>query len=183
MTLEQSNAMWAIITVAGILMFLLIAVVVGNLRKRRLPEVPPETSGPQVGRDVAVRKEVLDEEDMMLPSTSLKQALIHTERNLFGRIKGLFSSEVENKNFEEIEEVLYTSDLGPQTVERLMGAVKTELGRNGRSKIAWNMLNNAVQAPIARASVINETSERAGVLRSTRNPKTASLYIVSSEKP
>ncbi len=135
MTLEQSNAMWAIITIAGILMFLLIAVVIGNLRKRRLPEVPPETSGPQVSHDVEVRKEVLDEEELMLPSTSLKQALIHTERNLFGRLKGLFSSEVENKNFEEIEEVLYTSDLGPQTVERLMGAVKTELGRNGRSKI------------------------------------------------
>ncbi len=135
MTLEQTNAMWAIITVAGILLFIMIGVIIANLRKRRLPEVPPEASGPQVAHDVQVRKEVLDEEEMLLPSKSLKAALEPTERNLFGRLKGLFISESEKKNFEEIEEVLYTSDLGPQTVERLMEAVKSQLSRGDRSQI------------------------------------------------
>jgi len=135
MTLEQTNAMWTIIAVAGIMLFIIVGVIVLNLRKRRLPEVPSETSGPQVAHDVDVRKEVLDEEEMLLPSQSLKTALASTERNLFGRLKGLFISEDEKKNFEEIEEVLYTSDLGPQTVERLMGAVKSQLSRSDRSQI------------------------------------------------
>lgn len=135
MNLEQTNAMWTIIAVAGLILFIMIGVIIGNLRKRRLPEVAPESSGPQVAHDVDVRREVLDEEEMMLPSTSLKAALAPTEKNLFGRLKGLLISDSGKKNFDEIEEVLYTSDLGPQTVERLMGAVKTQLSRSEQGNL------------------------------------------------
>lgn len=58
----------------------------------------------------------------------LKVALKKTEENLFGRIRSLFKSGP-TPQLEEIEEVLYTSDLGPKTVQRLMGAVEDRLSR------------------------------------------------------
>jgi fused signal recognition particle receptor len=135
MTLEPTNLMWIVIAVIGILLVLVVGITIANLRKRRLPEVPVETSGPQVASDVEIRKEVLDEEEILLPSQSLKQALTSTEKNLFGRLKTLFHSETEKKNFEEIEEILYTSDLGTKTVGRLMESVKTQLSRGEKSQI------------------------------------------------
>lgn len=64
---------------------------------------------------------------------TLKEALSETEQSLFGRIKNLFSQSAATKNLEEIEEILYTSDLGPQTVEKLMGAVSEKLSRSEKA--------------------------------------------------
>lgn len=54
----------------------------------------------------------------------LRKALRATEENIFGRIKSLFKANEPLARLEEIEEVLYTSDLGPQTVQRLMDALE-----------------------------------------------------------
>ncbi|MBS1970862.1 MAG: signal recognition particle-docking protein FtsY [Bdellovibrionales bacterium] len=54
----------------------------------------------------------------------LKKALRATEENIFGRIKNLFKANEASSHLEDIEEVLYTSDLGPETVQRLMGALE-----------------------------------------------------------
>lgn len=61
--------------------------------------------------------------------SNLQSALRETEKNLFGRLRSVFSSELVDKNFDEIEEVLYTSDLGPQTVERLMDVLKENFSK------------------------------------------------------
>lgn len=63
----------------------------------------------------------------------LKAALKKTEENLFGRIRNFFSDSAEVKaHLEDIEEVLYTSDLGPKTVQQLM-AVLEDLSRKEKS--------------------------------------------------
>ncbi len=62
----------------------------------------------------------------------LKEALKKTEENLFGRIRSLFKADGGQKHLEEIEEILYTSDLGPTTVQRLMGAIEDKLSRKER---------------------------------------------------
>lgn len=71
--------------------------------------------------------------DISAPSfekaVDLKEALKKTEENLFGRIRSLFKSSGPAPHLEEIEEVLYTSDLGPKTVQRLMGAVEDRLSK------------------------------------------------------
>lgn len=54
----------------------------------------------------------------------LRKALRATEENIFGRIKSLFTANEPLAHLEEIEEVLYTSDLGPQTVQKLMAALE-----------------------------------------------------------
>lgn len=66
---------------------------------------------------------------------TMKQALSNTEKNLWGRFKSLFSSEASAHHFEEIEEILYTSDLGPATVERVLDVVKSDLSKSEKSNI------------------------------------------------
>ncbi|MFP5519071.1 MAG: signal recognition particle-docking protein FtsY [Bdellovibrionia bacterium] len=77
------------------------------------PVVSKETSAPPAAPPV---KEV-----------DLKVALKKTEENIFGRIKKLFSGQIQESYSEEIEEILYTSDLGPATVQRLMEAIENKL--------------------------------------------------------
>lgn len=170
MTLENSNLMWTMIAVIGLILFAIIGVTVMSFRKGRVPKIPPQGKAPQVVHDDGVQKEIMEEPGLanrppqpsielrvepapapapapapesepgvepvdLLPSRTLKEALAPTEKNLFGRLRSLFTGEDEKKNFEEIEEVLYTSDLGPQTVNRLLEAVKTQLSRSERSHI------------------------------------------------
>lgn len=55
----------------------------------------------------------------------LKDVLSQTRSSIFGRLKGVFASSqvLSDDDIEELEEVLYTSDLGPKTVSRLMQTV------------------------------------------------------------
>ncbi len=138
MTVDSSNtALWIMIVLAGIVLIAIgFAVILPLLKgKRRLPETPQDLGGPQNTSDIQSTVQLEKEESILAPSTTLRQALSQTEQNLFGRLKGIFSSEAQNKHFDEIEEVLYTSDLGPQTVERLMDAVKNQLSRSERGNI------------------------------------------------
>ncbi|WP_295905756.1 signal recognition particle-docking protein FtsY [uncultured Bdellovibrio sp.] len=66
-------------------------------------------------------------------AVDLKEALKKTEENLFGRIRSLFKGDTNNKHLEEIEEILYTSDLGPMTVQRLMAALEDKLSKKERA--------------------------------------------------
>ncbi|MCB0393742.1 MAG: signal recognition particle-docking protein FtsY, partial [Bdellovibrionales bacterium] len=60
--------------------------------------------------------------DLTLAPKSLSDALSNTRKGFFGRIQNAFAgkSQIGDSEIEEIEEVLYTSDLGPKTVQRLM---------------------------------------------------------------
>lgn len=58
---------------------------------------------------------------------TLKQALALTEKNIFGRLQNLFISDQAKNNLETIEEVLYTSDLGPLAVQKLLAAIEGKL--------------------------------------------------------
>jgi fused signal recognition particle receptor len=66
---------------------------------------------------------------------TLKKALENTSSHIFGRLASLFGKEDSN-HFDEIEEILYTSDLGPMTVERLMETVKEQLSRAERKDLS-----------------------------------------------
>jgi fused signal recognition particle receptor len=66
---------------------------------------------------------------------ALANALVNTRTSFFGRLQNLFSkkSSLSAGEMDEIEEILYTSDLGPQTVERLLAAVQAQLKTDGGS--------------------------------------------------
>ncbi len=69
-------------------------------------------------------------------SQNLRTALKSTEANIFGRLRGLFSAGRPSPELEEIEEVLYTSDLGPKTVEKLMVSLRENLNSKEKNQIS-----------------------------------------------
>ncbi len=68
---------------------------------------------------------------------SLDEALKSTKSGLMGRIRGLFSSgsQFESTSLDSIEEVLYTSDLGPQTVQRLITAISEKISKSANKDV------------------------------------------------
>ncbi|MCK6598731.1 MAG: signal recognition particle-docking protein FtsY [Bdellovibrionaceae bacterium] len=60
----------------------------------------------------------------------VEKALSKTRDNLFGRIKKIFQTDEHSSSvMEDIEEILYTSDIGPQTVVSLMGKLDEDLSK------------------------------------------------------
>jgi len=62
-------------------------------------------------------------------STPLSKALEGTRQRMWGRLQALWSGST-LADMDEIEEILYTSDLGPQTVSRLLESIKQNLSRS-----------------------------------------------------
>jgi fused signal recognition particle receptor len=62
-------------------------------------------------------------------STSIFDALSATRKNIWGRISALVGG-ASITHLDDIEEILYTSDLGPQTVQRLLNKVSESLSRS-----------------------------------------------------
>ena len=65
----------------------------------------------------------------------LKTALRKTEENFFGRIRKAFSSTDKKAVLEQVEEILYTSDLGPLTVQKLLDVVEEQLSGSEMAKL------------------------------------------------
>ena len=122
----------------GAILFTAVVVVImlkffRIVRKERQAEISqvseaptPTPSAPEVSPPKKVAAEVEVE-------VNLKEALKKTEENLFGRIRALFKAEASGQHLDEIEEILYTSDLGPLTVQRLMGALQEKLSKAERA--------------------------------------------------
>lgn len=139
---EQMDILLALIG----LLFVILLVLVGYVGYRGLkrdkgtpsrevtytPKREMPTSAPE--GEFEPELELVREPDLE-PETEvdLKKALRNTEENLFGRIRELFKSDSTSNHLEEIEEILYTSDLGPATVQRLMGAIEEKLSRKERA--------------------------------------------------
>lgn len=96
-----------------------------DLAARPVEELP-------LDQDVAPHK--IEEIQKPAPKP-LFSALSQTRSSFFGRLKSMFGTKetLAPAEMEELEEILYTSDLGPQTVQRLLDAVETRLKAEGNS--------------------------------------------------
>lgn len=133
-----------------------IAIVAVYLRGRkppqapRVPEVRPEIKAPPTVEaappppvvEVPPPEEVVEvpakvvtrpEEIPVHEAPQLKNALVNTRSSFFGRLQRLLGGKpaISTSEMDEIEEILYTSDLGPQTVQKLLSAVETKLKAEG----------------------------------------------------
>ncbi len=129
--LEESQ-IELIFFVIGILMTIGVAWVFSRFLRTLRSEEKREQAHSTESATVAAPSSALITE---APDVDLKQALRQTEENLFGRIRSLFKGADSSKHLEEIEEILYTSDLGPQTVQRLMGALEENLSRKEKTDV------------------------------------------------
>ncbi|MCB0422989.1 MAG: signal recognition particle-docking protein FtsY, partial [Bdellovibrionales bacterium] len=82
-------------------------------------------------------KPVPSKVDSPKATKDLRSALENTRSHFFGRIKSIVSREARmtDDDMEELEEVLYTSDLGPATVQRLVEAISEKVGREEKGSL------------------------------------------------
>lgn len=156
------------IYLVGFIAILIMAIVVPiviSLRRKRVTSAPVAAEP-----TVAIVTKVVTKVDTKVAEKdiSVAEALQKTEENFFGRIKKSFgqnSAAQKQKVIDEIEEILYTSDLGPKTVERLLDQVKNVLSKSdlldlGKIKsalqIEMNHILEPVQAPQSNMSRIIE---------------------------
>lgn len=147
---EHQSAIFILFGVVGLLM----AVIIGTLVMSQLKRKPRKPAAEEIQSDVpaedgarvpaletrsdeSVAREEIKPAKVKSPEpvaaaeqdVDLKKALGKTEANFFGRIRSLFAASGENTALEDIEEVLYTSDLGPKTVQGLMETLGDRLSR------------------------------------------------------
>ncbi|MGM0597481.1 MAG: signal recognition particle-docking protein FtsY [Myxococcota bacterium] len=93
--------------------------------------------------EAEIEAEKAKKEEKKTPKT-LKEGLKKTRKGFISRIGKLFSfkKEIDEDILEELEEVLFTSDIGPQTANKLMDIIKDKLSRKelGSNKAIWQTL-------------------------------------------
>lgn len=140
-----------IVGVFGTLLVIVIGTITASLLKKKVPDTVgsqdalKSTSAPGVDSQATLEvKKKSDFEALESPekplseesstdSAPLVDPLKSTRDGFWGRIQSLFSNQ-NSPDLEALEEVLYTSDLGPQTVERLLGIAGPEL-KKGMSQV------------------------------------------------
>lgn len=162
MSEAHSNQMLFLLGFIGLLFLVVIVVIALSQSKKRkekqLPEAPqplPKSPAASPADSVLIPQKVLVTEgvsadaevpvvvapipvqtpEVSEPEPDLQQALRKTEENFFGRIRRAFSQADKKAVLEEVEEVLYTSDLGPTTVQKLLDTVESELSGSQMAKI------------------------------------------------
>lgn len=105
--------------VVGLVFLSALVAALVALFKRKTPLVPREEAvkKPEVPVEAKPHKEKL---------VSLEEALQNTKKGFWGRISQAFNSNagLDSQELESIEEVLYTSDLGPKTVQKLLTQIQ-----------------------------------------------------------
>ncbi len=107
--------MLLIISVFGIIFLILSILIFRNQKK-----IKNQTS--EINR-----ASLEDQKENLSSPNSLQRALEKTEKNFLGRIRSLFVGGDSSPALEQIEEILYTSDLGPKTVERMLSKLSKNL--------------------------------------------------------
>ncbi len=128
---SHQQALYLMIGLIGLIVLAIFTPFILKAFKKKSPAVD-STSAREVKKSdefTAALKEA-DEE-----SQNLKSALKSTEANIFGRLRNLFSAGKPTPELEDIEEVLYTSDLGPKTVEKLMATLRENLTSKEKTQI------------------------------------------------
>jgi fused signal recognition particle receptor len=104
----------------------LLGYVLSRAWRNKTPEpvaaVPAEEASPAVAPVTA-------------PPT-LNKALKGTRESFWGKIQSTFTGgQIGGDQLEEIEEILYTSDLGPTTVQRLLDSVEDQLSNKEKKSV------------------------------------------------
>lgn len=98
----------------------------------------------------------------------LKQGLSKTKNALFGRIKDLFISmrKVDEDMLDELEEILITADVGVETTEKIIAALRRKIqeDRLTESEDVYNALKDIIASMIADGEPLDLSSKPSVVL-------------------
>lgn len=122
---SQSQVMTYLIGAGALMMLIIIGTLVLSVLKKKSPATEIEVKEPAKDATAEIKAK----------PTSLKDALHNTEENIWGRIRGLFKTTPDQSHLSEIEEVLYTSDIGVQTVQKLMASLEDRLSHPDKKNL------------------------------------------------
>lgn len=137
----NENSMSMVLVAILIIMAVVAFIIISRFKKKKshpLPAPPPpQPSLPEVLQPVSVPAAVSKPIPAPAPppEPNLKSALKKTHDLFFGRLRDAFSNPDKKAVLEQVEEILYTSDLGPTTVQKLMNVVESELGSSELAQI------------------------------------------------
>lgn len=134
---NQMDILLIAIAVIALGIFIPILLSVFKKKKTQLPQqAETATTAPKI--DILPAPEAVPVPEPVVEKTAdIHQALSKTKDSFFGRIKNAFVNTDKKKVLEEIEEVLYTSDLGPKTVQKLLDKVSSsDMGDLSKVKAA-----------------------------------------------
>ena len=162
----HAQQMDILLILIGVLLLVILGVIFASVLKKKKPAVKAEEAKALESKEatsfIPTEKHKPPTEAPAVPAekeevpVELKEALRKTEENLFGRIRALFKSEGTNSNLDEIEEILYTSDLGPTTVQRLMGALEDKLPKKERGN--YEVVRDTLKEEIKNIFVASHSS-------------------------
>ena len=128
-----SNQILILLVFVGIFVFVVFGVIaLSMLKKRRLQKQEPGATAIEAAAVEAA--EIAETHEVEIEPT-LHSALKKTEENFFGRIRKAFTNTDKKTVLDQVEEILYTSDLGPTTVQKLLSVVENELSGTEMAKI------------------------------------------------
>lgn len=164
----QDMMMYLVLFVGVLVLAIAVPITISLLKKKKPETIIPQAEPVQVATTASLEEKVIPETEkvVVIPEkeVTVSEALQKTEENFFGRIKKAFSlnSSEKKKVLDEIEEVLYTSDLGPKTVVRLMDKVSDDLSKSemmdlGKIKNALESEMNLILSPVHEAQKNSKT--------------------------
>jgi fused signal recognition particle receptor len=132
----QQYLIYALVGVA----FLIALLVIWRLSKtRRAPVAPPEEAKPKlelVPEEKAEEKKEVEKPEVEKPK-ALKEGLSKTRGGFIARLGGLLGrKQIDKALVDQIEEILFTADIGAKTATKLLEAVRASLSRNELSDAA-----------------------------------------------
>ena len=111
---------------------------------------------------------------------SLDSALKNTKNQFMGRLQSLFSSksELSSEDSEELEEILYTSDLGPKTVQKLHESIDEHL--QGSEKSDLSTVSQVMRQSMLDifAQVSDDLEEEFALEKLNKNSQGLSIWMV-----
>lgn len=135
----HSNQILILLGLIGLFTMIVITVIALSQYKKRHLKAPPKAEVKAKAEAEAEKIHVIEEAaeiaEVQEPEPNLQWALKKTEENFFGRIRKAFANTDKKIVLDQVEEILYTSDLGPATVQKLMNVVENELSGSEMAKI------------------------------------------------
>lgn len=142
MALQSPELLVILVVFFGLMLSLVLFVATKSARRGPPPEIqktePQASEAPQAQVEVPTESPPVKIEAPVEieKAIDLKKALSSTQQTIWGRMRGIFQSE--KPSLDDLEEILYTSDLGPQTVERLMEQIRPH-SHEGLEKVRFKL--------------------------------------------
>lgn len=122
----HADAMYWFVGFIGLLFLIIVGTLIASQLKKK-ESIDQNYTGDSVAAETKARDGIAVGKSVPVITDFSSST---TVRDALSKIRGLFQNVEAAKNFDEMEEVLYSSDLGPQTIERVLGSIKENLSRS-----------------------------------------------------